>query len=130
MCSSDLETEALACIGATEGISHLMWILLEPGDSCLVPDPTYPIHTYAPVLAGANVIRVPLSLDVDFFARLTESVNNTSPALLGSRPRNGAMRSMEEPNGRGDMYRRNPRPVTASLPMNVSNGKIARTPGT
>jgi len=76
----DPETEALACIGAKEGISHLMWILLEPGDSCLVPDPTYPIHTYAPVLAGANVIRVPLSLDVDFFAHLTDAVRNTSPA--------------------------------------------------
>ena len=41
----DPETEALACIGAKEGLSHLMWILLEPGDSCVVPDPTYPIHT-------------------------------------------------------------------------------------
>ncbi|HEX2179330.1 MAG TPA: aminotransferase class I/II-fold pyridoxal phosphate-dependent enzyme [Actinomycetota bacterium] len=76
----DPETEALAVIGAKEGLSHLMWILLEPGDSCLVPEPTYPIHTYAPMLAGANVIRVPLSLDADFFKNLTESFNNTSPA--------------------------------------------------
>jgi alanine-synthesizing transaminase len=76
----DPETEALAVIGAKEGLSHLMWILLEPGDSCLVPEPTYPIHTYAPMLAGANVIRVPLSLDADFFKNLTESFNNTSPS--------------------------------------------------
>jgi alanine-synthesizing transaminase len=76
----DPDTEALATIGAKEGLSHLMWILLEPGDSCLVPDPTYPIHTYAPVLAGANVQRVPLSLGADFFANLTTAVENTSPA--------------------------------------------------
>ncbi len=74
------ETEALAVIGAKEGLSHLMWILLEPGDSVLVPEPTYPIHTYAPMLAGANVIRVPLSLDADFFTNLTESFDNTSPS--------------------------------------------------
>ncbi|HWD08355.1 MAG TPA: aminotransferase class I/II-fold pyridoxal phosphate-dependent enzyme [Actinomycetota bacterium] len=76
----DPETEALVTIGAKEGLSHLMWILLEPGDSCLVPDPTYPIHTYAPVLAGANVRRVPLSLGADFFADLTTAVETTSPA--------------------------------------------------
>ena len=76
----DPETEALAVIGAKEGLSHLMWILLEPGDSCLVPEPTYPIHTYAPMLAGANVIRVPLSLDADFFRNLTEAFDNTSPS--------------------------------------------------
>lgn len=75
----DPDTQALATIGAKEGLSHLMWILLEPGDSCLVPEPTYPIHTYAPMLAGANVIRVPLSLDEDFFENLTESFDNTSP---------------------------------------------------
>jgi alanine-synthesizing transaminase len=77
--SIDPETEAIVTIGAKEGISHLMWVLLEPGDSCLVPEPTYPIHTYAPVLAGANIQRVPLSLDLDFFAALTKTYENTSP---------------------------------------------------
>jgi alanine-synthesizing transaminase len=77
--SIDPETEAIVTIGAKEGISHLMWVLLEPGDSCLVPEPTYPIHTYAPVLAGANIQRVPLSLDVDFFAALTKTYENSSP---------------------------------------------------
>jgi alanine-synthesizing transaminase len=77
--SIDPETEAIVTIGAKEGISHLMWVLLEPGDSCLVPEPTYPIHTYAPVLAGANIQRVPLSLEVDFFAALTKTYENTSP---------------------------------------------------
>lgn len=78
--SVDPDTEALAVIGAKEGLSHLMWVLLQPGDSCLVPEPTYPIHTYAPMLAGANVIRVPLSLDADFFTNLTEAFENTSPS--------------------------------------------------
>ncbi|MGH2811621.1 MAG: aminotransferase class I/II-fold pyridoxal phosphate-dependent enzyme [Actinomycetota bacterium] len=75
----DPETEAIATIGAKEGISHLMWVLLEPGDTCLVPEPTYPIHTYAPVLAGANVHRVPLGAEVDFFDALTHAFQNTSP---------------------------------------------------
>lgn len=76
----DPESEAIATIGAKEGLSHLMWVLLGPGDSCLVPEPTYPIHTYAPMLAGANVQRVPLGLDDDFFLNLTRAYENTSPA--------------------------------------------------
>jgi alanine-synthesizing transaminase len=75
----DPEREAIATIGAKEGLSHLMWVLLGPGDSCLVPEPTYPIHTYAPMLAGANVQRVPLALDDDFFSNLTRAFDNTSP---------------------------------------------------
>ena len=53
----DPETQALATIGAKEGLSHLMWVLVEPGDVAVVPTPTYPIHTYAPVLAGATVVQ-------------------------------------------------------------------------
>jgi alanine-synthesizing transaminase len=89
--SIDPETEAIAVIGAKEGLSHLMWVLLDPGDSCLVPEPTYPIHTYAPTLAGANVQRVPLSLDADFFANLKTAYDNTSPpprVILVSFPHN------------------------------------------
>ncbi len=94
----DPETEALAVIGAKEGLSHLMWILLEPGDSCLVPEPTYPIHTYAPMLSGANVIRVPLSLDADFFRNLTEAFDNTSPSprvVIVSFPHNPTTATVE-----------------------------------
>lgn len=76
----DPETEAIATIGAKEGLTHLMWVLLAPGDTCLVPEPTYPIHTYAPMLAGAGVQRVPLSLDSDFFLALTRAYENTSPS--------------------------------------------------
>lgn len=87
----DPDTQAIATIGAKEGLSHLMWVLLEPGDSCLVPEPTYPIHTYAPMLAGANVQRVPLSLDADFFDDLTRAFHDTSPpprVILVSFPHN------------------------------------------
>ena len=75
----DPNSEAVATIGAKEGLTHLMWVLLEPGDSCLVPDPTYPIHTYAPMLAGAQVQSVPLSLGADFFSDLTSVYEHTWP---------------------------------------------------
>ncbi|HEY8201349.1 MAG TPA: aminotransferase class I/II-fold pyridoxal phosphate-dependent enzyme [Actinomycetota bacterium] len=75
----DPDTEAVATIGAKEGLTHLMWVLLEPGDSCLVPDPTYPIHTYAPMLAGAQVQSVPMSLGADFFSNLTSVYEHTWP---------------------------------------------------
>ena len=46
----DPDTEVVTTIGAKEGLSHLMWVLLGPGDSALVPSPSYPIHIYAPAL--------------------------------------------------------------------------------
>ena len=52
----DPEREAITTIGAKEGLSHLMWLLVEPGDVALVPDPSYPIHRFAPLLAGAEVV--------------------------------------------------------------------------
>jgi alanine-synthesizing transaminase len=52
----DPEREAITTIGAKEGLSHLMWLLVQPGDAALVPDPSYPIHRFAPLLAGANVV--------------------------------------------------------------------------
>lgn len=54
------ETEAILTIGAKEGYSHLMLALLEPGDTILVSNPTYPIHYYAPIIAGGDAISVPL----------------------------------------------------------------------
>ena len=56
----DPETQAVATIGAKEGLAHLMWVLVEPGDTAVVPAPAYPIHIYAPILAGASVIQVEL----------------------------------------------------------------------
>jgi len=75
----DPETEVLNTIGAKEGLSHLMWTLVQPGDLALVPEPSYPIHIYAAVLAGAEVRRVHLSIDADFFERLTEAFAESWP---------------------------------------------------
>lgn len=62
----DCETEITMTIGAKEGFSHLMWTLLGPGDTALVPTPSYPIHIWGPILAGAGVHYVRLSDDADF----------------------------------------------------------------
>ena len=75
----DPETEVINTIGAKEGMSHLMWALVQPGDVALVPEPSYPIHIYAAVLSGAEVQRVHLSTGADFFERLTEAYHNTWP---------------------------------------------------
>jgi alanine-synthesizing transaminase len=75
----DPETEAVFTIGAKEGLSHLMWVLLGPGDTALVPSPSYPIHIYAPLFAGAEVRQVRLGSDVDFFANLVESWEEAWP---------------------------------------------------
>lgn len=75
----DPETEAIATIGGKEGISHLLLAILAPGDGVLVPDPTYPIHTYAVVIAGGHVINVPIGHGEDFFANLKGAVEHVSP---------------------------------------------------
>src|SRR5680860_96223 len=59
----DPETEVINTIGAKEGLSHLLWALLQPGDVAIVPEPSYPIHIYAPVLTGAEVRRAPITDD-------------------------------------------------------------------
>jgi alanine-synthesizing transaminase len=56
----DPDTEVVTTIGAKEGLSHLMWVLVGPGDTALVPSPSYPIHIYAPLFAGADVRQVRL----------------------------------------------------------------------
>ena len=75
----DPETEVISTISAKEGLSHLMWALVQPGDVALVPEPSYPIHIYAAVLAGADVRRVHLSTGEDFFDRLTEAFHTSWP---------------------------------------------------
>jgi alanine-synthesizing transaminase len=56
----DPETEVVTTIGAKEGLSHLMWVLVGPGDTAFVPSPSYPIHIYAPLFAGADIRQIPL----------------------------------------------------------------------
>ncbi len=75
----DPETEVIATIGAKEGLSHLMWVLLQPGDVAVVPEPSYPIHVYAPVLAGAEVRRAPVAPDDQYFESLERIFNDAWP---------------------------------------------------
>jgi len=75
----DPNTEVVTTIGAKEGLSHLMWTLVGPGDTALVPTPSYPIHIYAPLFAGADVQQVRLGPDQDFFGNLMESWESTWP---------------------------------------------------
>jgi len=75
----DPETEAVVTIGAKEGLSHLALVMLSPGDVVFVPDPTYPIHTYSAIIAGADVRRVPIHKDRDFFRDLTMATKETWP---------------------------------------------------
>ena len=69
----DPETEAITTIGAKEGFSHLMWVLLQPGDAALVPSPSYPIHIWGPLFAGADVREIPVGTDEDFFENVKQS---------------------------------------------------------
>ena len=66
----DPETEVLNIIGAKEGFTHLMWVLLQPGDACLVPAPSYPIHIWGPIFAGAAIREVALAEGEQFIANL------------------------------------------------------------
>jgi alanine-synthesizing transaminase len=88
----DPEREALVSIGAKEGLAHLMWVLLRSGDTALVPEPSYPIHQFSCIFAGAEVSSVPLSHDTaDFFADLAQAYERTWPrprVILVSFPHN------------------------------------------
>ena len=88
----DPEREALVSIGAKEGLSHLMWVLLRSGDAALVPEPSYPIHQFSCIFAGAEVNSVPLTHDTaDFFADLRLAYERTWPrprVILVSFPHN------------------------------------------
>jgi alanine-synthesizing transaminase len=75
----DPETEVIATIGSKEGFSHLCLALLGPGDTIVVGDPAFPIHVYAPAMAGANVIRVPLGNDQAFLDRIERTIDGLYP---------------------------------------------------
>jgi alanine-synthesizing transaminase len=75
----DPESEAIATIGAKEGLAHLILALLQPGDGVLVPNPTYPIHAYSVVIADGDLRSVPLLPGDDFFARLQEATRLAWP---------------------------------------------------
>ena len=64
----DPDTEAIATIGAKEGLAHLALAIISPGDKVLVPNPTYPIHSYSVIIAGGDLHTVPL-FDAEQFLR-------------------------------------------------------------
>lgn len=75
----DPEKEAIVTIGSKEGLSHLALATVDKGDSVLVPNPCYPIHTYGFVIAGADIRHVPLVPGGDFFVELEKAIKNAWP---------------------------------------------------
>jgi alanine-synthesizing transaminase len=75
----DFDHEAIVTIGSKEGLSHLALATVDKGDSVLVPNPSYPIHTYGFVIAGADIRHVPLVPGVDFFEELERAIKNAWP---------------------------------------------------
>jgi alanine-synthesizing transaminase len=75
----DPDSEAIVTIGSKEGLAHLMLATLDRGDTVLVPNPSYPIHIYGAVIAGADIRSVPLTPDVDFFAELERTIRGSYP---------------------------------------------------
>lgn len=75
----DPETEVIATIGSKEGLSHLTLAIIAPGDLVLVPNPTYPIHTYGVIIAGGDVRSIPTGPGRDFFHDLQEAYKQSWP---------------------------------------------------
>jgi len=75
----DPDSEAIVTIGSKEGLAHLALATLGPGDAVLVPNPTYPIHPYGFVIAGADIRHVPLVPEMDFFQELEKAIKDTWP---------------------------------------------------
>lgn len=73
------DTEAISAIGSKDAYAHFMLAAVDPGDLVIVPDPSYPIHTYGVVIAGGNVNRVKLSPDEDFFTNLAKAIKEAIP---------------------------------------------------
>ncbi len=94
----DPESEVIATIGAKEGLSHLLWVLLQRGDVAIVPEPSYPIHIYAPVIAGAEVRRAPISSEEDYFEVVNRMFLNSWPrprVIIVSFPHNPTTKTVD-----------------------------------
>ncbi len=77
--SFDPETEAIVTIGSKEGIAHLALATLSRSDTVLVPNPSYPIHIYGAIIAGADIRSVRMDGRVDFFAELERAIRESFP---------------------------------------------------
>jgi alanine-synthesizing transaminase len=75
----DPDTEAIVTIGSKEGLAHLMLATLDRGDTVLVPNPSYPIHIYGAVIAGAEIRHIPMAEGVDFFEEAERAIRNSFP---------------------------------------------------
>jgi alanine-synthesizing transaminase len=75
----DPETEAIVTIGSKEGLAHLMLATLDRGDTVLVPNPSYPIHIYGAIIAGADIRSVRMTPGVDFFAEAERAIGELFP---------------------------------------------------
>ena len=98
--SFDPETEAIVTIGSKEGIAHLALATLGDGDTVLVPNPSYPIHIYGPVIAGGDIRHVPITPDGDFFGELESAIHTSFPKprmLIINFPSNPTAQCVELP---------------------------------
>jgi alanine-synthesizing transaminase len=75
----DMDAEAIVTIGSKEGLAHLMLACLERGDTVLVPNPSYPIHIYGAIIAGADIRSVRMTPEVDFFEELQRAIRELTP---------------------------------------------------
>ncbi len=75
----DPDSEAIVTIGSKEGLAHLMLATLDSGDTVLVPNPSYPIHIYGAVIAGAQIKHVQMTDGVDFFAEAEKAIKESYP---------------------------------------------------
>jgi aspartate/methionine/tyrosine aminotransferase len=94
------ETEAIVTIGSKEGIAHLCLAILDSRDTVLVPNPSYPIHIYGPVIAGAHVVSVPVHDHDQFLAELENLIPRMTPrpkALIVNFPSNPTTECVDLP---------------------------------
>jgi alanine-synthesizing transaminase len=96
----DADKEAIVTIGSKEGIAHLALATLDAGDVVLVPNPSYPIHIYGPVISGADIRHVRMLPDVDFFQELEQAIKDSYPKpklLILNFPSNPTTQCVELP---------------------------------
>lgn len=75
----DPETEIIATLGSKEGLANLAQAITAPGDVILAPNPSYPIHAYGFIIAGASIRHVPMTADTDLLAELAHAVQHSVP---------------------------------------------------
>jgi len=97
----DPETEVLPLMDSQDGLAHIFWVFIDPGDTALIPDPGYPIYTAGLLLAGGKKVSVPLKEDNGFLPDLK--------AIDPDVARKAKILMLNYPN--------NPTAATASLPF-------------